>query len=575
MSARREARTSLPREIESEIAATIADWEAGGKVRRLWEGDPTLWTGADEARWLGWLGIVEDQLAHSERFAALARDVQEAGFTHVLLLGMGGSSLFPELLSLTFGPRDGFPELHVLDSTDPAQVKSAERKVDLASTLFIVSSKSGTTLEPNVFEQYFFERVSELVGAREAPQRFVAITDPGSKLEQIAERAGFRHVARGVESIGGRYSALSDFGMVPCAMMGVDVRELLDSAQRMAQGCGSGWPGADNPGLTLGATIGVCAKEGRDKLTLVTSPGIGALGAWLEQLLAESTGKQGQGVVPVDREPLGTPDAYGPDRLFVYLRLASAPDPGQERAIEAIERAAHPVVRIELDQLHDLGGEVFRWEFATAVAGAVLGINPFDQPDVEASKLITRELTGSYVQTGALPEDTPSASRGDLELFADERNASELAAAAGGDSFEELLAAHLARVGDGDYVALLAYVEMSAQHEQVLAEIRSAVRDRTGAATCVGFGPRFLHSTGQAYKGGPNSGVFLQITCDDAADVEVPGQKYSFGVVKAAQARGDLQVLVERERRALRIHIGEDVGAGLAAMRAAVEHALP
>jgi transaldolase / glucose-6-phosphate isomerase len=568
-------RASLPPEIESAIAATIEDWGASGKVRRLWARDPTLWTGADEARWLGWLGIVEDQLAHSERFAAIVRDVKEAGFTHVLLLGMGGSSLFPELLSLTFGKQDGFPELHVLDSTDAAQVKAAEHEVDLARTLFIVSSKSGTTLEPNVFEQYFFERVSEAVGAQEAPKRFAAITDAGSKLEQLAEEAGFRHLAHGVESIGGRYSALSDFGMVPGAVMGVDVHELLDRAERMANGCAACVPAADNPGLALGTTIGVCAKSGRDKLTLVTSPAIGDLGAWLEQLLAESTGKQGRGVIPVDRELLGAPDAYGEDRLFVYVRLASAPDPEQDRAVEAIERAGQPVVRIELDDLYDLGGEVFRWEFATAVAGAVLGINPFDQPDVEASKLITRELTDTYEQTGALPAQTPIASGGDLELFADERNASELAAAADGDTVEELLGAHLARVEDADYVALLAYVEMTAEHERVLAEIRRGIRDRTRAATCVGFGPRFLHSTGQAYKGGPNSGVFVQITCDDVADVQVPGRNYTFGVVKAAQARGDLQVLVERGRRALRIHIGDDVGAGLAAIRKAVERALP
>jgi transaldolase / glucose-6-phosphate isomerase len=568
------ARASLPAEIESDFAATIEDWGTSGKVRRLWARDQTLWTATDEAKWLGWLGIVEDQLAHSERFAAIVRDVKEAGFTHVLLLGMGGSSLFPELLSLTFGRQDGFPELHVLDSTDPAQVKAAERKVDLASTLFIVSSKSGTTLEPNLFEQYFFERVSQAVGSDEAPKRFTAITDPGSTLEQIAEKVGFRHVAHGVESIGGRYSALSNFGMVPGAVMGVDVDVLLDRAERMAHSCAACVPAADNPGLALGAMIAVCAKKGRDKLTLVTSPAIGDLGAWLEQLLAESTGKQGRGVIPVDREPLGAPDAYGHDRLFIYVRLTSVPNPGQDQAVDAIERAAHPVVRIELDDLYDLGGEVFRWEFATAVAGAVLGINPFDQPDVEASKVITRELTGSYEQAGALPEETPIASDGDLELFADQRSASQLAAAAGKNTVEELLGVHLAQIEDGDYVALLAYVEMTSEHEQVLAEIRRAVRDRTGAATCVGFGPRFLHSTGQAYKGGPNSGVFLQITCDDIADVQVPGQKYTFGVVKAAQARGDLQVLVERGRRALRIHIGEDVGAGLAAIRRAVDRAL-
>jgi transaldolase/glucose-6-phosphate isomerase len=573
---RAQQQASLPGEVESEVGATIAEWGASGKVRRLWSRDSSLWTGSGEGDWLGWLGVVEDQLAHSERFAAIVRDVKEAGFTHALLLGMGGSSLFPELLSLTFGKQPGFPELHVLDSTDPAQVKAAENKLDLASTLFIVSSKSGTTLEPNIFEQYFFQRVSEVVGSEEAAKHFMAITDPGSKLEQIADELGFRHVAQGVESIGGRYSALSDFGMVPGAVTGVDVHELLDRAEQMAQACASCVPAADNPGLALGATIGTCARSGRDKITLVTSPAVADLGAWLEQLLAESTGKQGRGVVPIDREPLGEPDAYGPDRLFIYVRLSSAADAAQDRAVEALEAAGHPVVRIELADLYDLGGEVFRWEFATAVAGAVLGINPFDQPDVEAAKVATRELTEAYEQTGALPKEEPIATGDGLELFADERNRSELAADADdGDSVDDLLRAHLARITEGDYLALLAFVEMTPAHEEVLTEVRRAIRDSTGAATCLGFGPRFLHSTGQAYKGGPESGVFLQITCDDASDLQVPGQKYSFGVVKAAQARGDFQVLAERGRRALRIHVGKDVGAGLAAIRSVVDKALP
>jgi transaldolase/glucose-6-phosphate isomerase len=566
---------SLPREIESEVSDTIDDWQSGGKVRRLWARDASLWTGADESEWLGWLGIAEDQLAHSERLERIARDVSEAGFEHALVLGMGGSSLCPEMLSLTFPSGKGYPRLRVLDSTDPAQVIACENGIDLARTIFIVSSKSGTTLEPNIFEQYFFERVSEAVGAEEAPKRFIAITDTGSKLEQLAEEAGFRHVVHGDKSIGGRYSALSDFGMVPGAVMGVDVRELLDRAERMAHSCAYCVPAVDNPGLLLGATIGVCANRGRDKLTLVTSPAIADLGAWLEQLLAESTGKQGKGVIPIDREPLGAPEVYGDDRLFLYLRLEPRPDPAQDAAVEAIERAGHPVVRIRIDDLYDIGGELFRWEFATAIAGSVIGINPFDQPDVEASKQATRELMAEYGKSGVLPAETPIAARDGLSLYADERNASELLAAAGGDSFDEILKAHLDRIEAGDYVALLAYIEMTPGHQETLTEARHAIRDRTRAATCVGFGPRFLHSTGQAYKGGPNSGVFLQITCDDAADLPVPGQKYSFGVVKAAQARSDFQVLAGRGRRALRIHMGEDVDAGLAAVREAIADALP
>ncbi len=567
-------RASLPPEIEAEVRDAIEDWRSGAKVRRLWSGDSTLWTGADESAWLGWLGVAEEQAAHSERLNRIARDIAEAGFEHVLLLGMGGSSLCPEMLSRSFPRAEGHPSLRILDSTDPAQVRAREGEIDLARTVFIVSSKSGTTLEPNIFERYFFERVQETVGADEAPKRFMAITDPGSKLEQLAEEKGFRHVAHGLESIGGRYSALSDFGMLPGAVMGIDVQLLLDRAERMAHSCASCVPAPDNPGVVLGSIIGVCARRGRDKLTLVASPAIADLGAWLEQLLAESTGKDGRGVIPIDREPLGSPDVYDDDRLFVYIRLESSPDEAQDAAVDALEAAGHPVVRIRLGDLYDIGGELFRWEFATAVAGSLIGINPFDQPDVEASKIVTRKLTGEYEQRGKLPDEKPIAHFDGLALFADERNASELSSAGGGDTLEQMLKAHLGRIGRGDYAALLAYLEMTPGHERELAEIRRTIRDRTRAATCVGFGPRFLHSTGQAYKGGPNSGVFLQITGDDARDLPVPGRKYTFGVVKAAEARGDLQVLGERRRRALRIHIGGDVDTGLAAIRRAVERAL-
>jgi transaldolase/glucose-6-phosphate isomerase len=567
-------RAGLPPEIETEVRDTIDDWQSGGKVRRLWSGDSALWTGADESDWLGWLHVAEDQLAHAERLDRIARDVARAGFEHVLLLGMGGSSLCPELLSLTFPRGEGHPQLRILDSTDPAQVSARERELDLARTVFIVSSKSGTTLEPDIFEQYFFERMRDTVGADEAPRRFIAITDPGSKLEQLADDQGFRQVALGLASIGGRYSALSDFGMLPGAVMGLDVQALLDRAERMAHSCSHCVPAADNPGLVLGAIIGVCARRGRDKLTLVASPAISDLGAWLEQLLAESTGKDGRGVIPIDREPLGSPEVYGDDRLFVYVRLGSSPDEAQDATVDALEDAGHPVVRIGIDDLYDIGGELFRWEFATAVAGSVIGINPFDQPDVEASKVVTRELTAGYEQRGRLADEEPIATFDGVSLYADARNASELSSAAHEGTLEGILKAHLGRIGRGDYAALLAYIEMTPGHEHALTEIRRTIRDRTRAATCVGFGPRFLHSTGQAYKGGPNSGVFLQLTCDDARDLPVPGRKYTFGVVKAAQARGDFQVLAERGRRALRIHIGEDVDAGLAAIRGAVEQAV-
>jgi len=543
----------LPADLEARVRATLAEWAEGATVRRLWARDATLWTGRDEASWLGWLDIAGAQLARTDDLRRVAEDARAGGFTHALLLGMGGSSLAPEVLKETFGRIDGSPELYVLDSTDPAQVRAFERQVDLARTLFIVSSKSGTTLEPNVFMRHFFEQARRVVGAEAAGDRFVAITDPGSALERVARAERFRHVFSGVPEIGGRYSALSDFGMVPAAIMGLDVALLLGRADEMARACASSVAAADNPGAVLGTILGVAARHGRDKVTLVASPGIRGLGAWLEQLLAESTGKEGRGIVPVDREPLGTPEVYGADRLFVYLRLAAAPDAAQDGRIAALEGAGHPVVRITLRDAHDLGAEFFRWEFATAVAGAVLGINAFDQPDVEASKLATRALTEEYERTGGLPPESPLRVE-DADLAA-------------------RLATHFRAITPGDYVAVLAYLEMNGAHEAELQAARRTLRDRYRVATCLGFGPRFLHSTGQAYKGGPNTGVFLQITCDDAADVPVPGQRYTFGVVKAAQARGDLEVLLARGRRALRVHLGADVRVGLARLRSAVERA--
>ncbi|HUA19598.1 MAG TPA: bifunctional transaldolase/phosoglucose isomerase [Bryobacteraceae bacterium] len=565
---------SLPENIGAQLAEAIDDWKMAGKVRRLWARDAKLWTGTDESNWLGWLGITEDQLAHKQHLESLAKDIQAAGFKHVLLLGMGGSSLCPEVLKMTFGKIDGFPEIFVLDSTDPAQVKAFENKVDLANTVFIVSSKSGTTLEPNIFKQYFFERVQQTLGAGSAGSRFIAVTDPGSKFEQVAQADGFRHIFHGVASIGGRYSALSNFGMVPAASMGMDVLRFLDRADVMAVACSSCLPVDKNPGALLGLILGVAARNGRDKVTLVTSPGIWDFGAWLEQLLAESTGKEGHGLIPVDREPLGPPEVYGHDRVFAYIRLDQGADPGQDQALDALAKAGHPVVRIALSDIYNLGQEMFRWEIATAVAGSVMGINAFNQPDVEASKIATRKLTTEYEKTGSLPAESPILSDQGVDLFTDENNAAALASAAGGDrTLAGYLRAHLNRLNAGDYFALLGYIEMDAAHQQALQAMRTAVRDKKRVATCLGFGPRFLHSTGQAYKGGPNSGVFLQVTCSDQADLAVPGQKYTFGIVKAAQARGDFQVLAERGRRALRVHL-RDVEAGLATLRTAIAKAL-
>lgn len=566
---------TLPESAAAAVKRSLQEWQANGKVRRLWARDAPLWTGTDEGNWLGWLGITEDQLAHIGHLTAIAEEVKRAGFRHALLLGMGGSSLCPEVLKMTFGKIPGFPELTVLDSTDPAQIRALESRVDLAKTLFIVSSKSGSTLEPNIFKQYFFERVTQVVGAGEAGKRFIAITDPGSKMQQVAERDRFRHVFFGVPSIGGRYSALSDFGMVPAAVMGLDVRRFLDRADEMVHSCASCVPPEDNPGVVLGTILGVLARHGRDKATLITSPRIWDLGAWLEQLLAESTGKEGKGLIPVDREQVGPPEVYGSDRVFVYVRLESAPDPKQDAAVGDLERAGHPVVRIAVADPYDLGREFFRWEIATAVAGSILGINAFNQPDVEASKVATRKLTAEYEKTGSLPPEAPIFEGNGITLFTDDKNASALTNAVGSNrSLAGYLRAHLNRIQAGDYVALLAYIEMNDAHESELQKIRHAIRDRKRVATCLGFGPRFLHSTGQAYKGGPNTGAFLQITCDDANDLPVPGQKYTFGVVKAAQARGDFQVLAERDRRALRVHLATDVQSGLRSVNAAVRQAL-
>jgi transaldolase / glucose-6-phosphate isomerase len=568
-------KTSLPQSLAATVAAAIADWQSGGKIKRLWDRDASLWTGDDESKWLGWLDIVEEQIAENDRLQKIAKEVQTRGFEHVLLLGMGGSSLCPEVLRMTFGHVPRFPMLHVLDSTDPAQIKAFEHQIDIAKTLFIVSSKSGSTLEPNIFEQYFFERARQTVGAGKAGSQFIAITDPGSKMQQVAENDHFLHVLFGRPSIGGRYSALSNFGMVPGAVIGLDTRKFLSRAREMVRACGASVGVEENPGAALGVILGAAAKTGRDKVTIITSPGISDLGAWLEQLLAESTGKIGKGIIPVDREHLGPPEVYGNDRVFAYVKLETGADADQEAKIAALERAGHPVVRISMPDIYDLGAEFFRWEIATAVAGSIIGINAFNQPDVEASKVATRNLTAEYEKTGSLPAEKPVLEDAGIKLFTDARDASELAKAAGSDqSLTGYLKAHLARIQTGDYFAVLAYIQMNAEHEQSLQTLRHAVRDKKHVATCLGFGPRFLHSTGQAYKGGPNTGVFLQITRDDAVELPVPGQKYTFGVVKAAQARGDFQVLAERGRRALRVHLGKDLKAGLATLHAAIPKAV-
>jgi transaldolase/glucose-6-phosphate isomerase len=563
---------TLPEPLAGAVETSLDEWKKNNKVERLWQRDASLWTGADESNWLGWLGITEEQIANIAALEQIAEDVKLSGYAFALLLGMGGSSLCPEVLAMTFGKIQGAPELHVLDSTDPAQIKAIEEKVDLASTICIVSSKSGSTLEPNIYKQYFFARVAAEVGEAEAGKRFIAITDPGSKMQQVAERDKFRKIFMGVPSIGGRYSALSNFGLVPAAVMGIDMSKFLGQTAEMVRACGADTTADANPGVILGTVLGCAAKFGRDKLTIITSPGIFALGAWLEQLIAESTGKLGKGIIPVDREFLAGHEAYGTDRLFAYLRLESAQDARLDAQVAALEKSGQPVVRISLPDIYNLGQEFFRWEIATAVAGAIIGINAFNQPDVEASKIETKKLTSEYEASGHLPPETPFFEGQGLKLYADEKNAAVLKS---GSSLTDVVKAHLSRLAAGDYFAVLGYITMNERNERVLQGIRHWVRDSRKVATVLGFGPRFLHSTGQAYKGGPNSGVFLQITCDDAVDLPVPDQKYTFGIVKAAQARGDFAVLAERGRRALRVHLGKDVAADLEKLSAAIQQALP
>ena len=561
----------LPEKLESLVKASLDDWKKNDKVRRLWQRDASIWTGSDEGQWLGWLDITEKQLAQLDVFKKVAADVKKAKFKHALLLGMGGSSLCPEVLRMTFGKIKGFPALHVLDSTDPAQIKAIEARVDLKSTICIVSSKSGSTLEPNIYKQYFFEQIKKKVGAKEAGNRFIAITDPGSKMQQVAEADKFRHIFFGVPNIGGRYSALSNFGMIPAAVMGLDVAKFLKNTQEMVKACGAGVAADKNPGVLLGVILGTAAKEGLDKVTFISSPGISDLGAWLEQLIAESTGKQGKGIIPIDREKLAKPEAYGNDRVFAYLRLETKPDKKQDAAVAALEKDGLPVVRISVKNTYSLGQEFFRWEIATAVAGAIIGINAFNQPDVEASKIETRKLTSEYESTGKLPPEGPFFEAEGLKFYADPKNVAALRGAA---TLRDLMKMHLDRINAGDYFGVLGYITMNEANEGALQVIRHNVRDAKKVATVLGFGPRFLHSTGQAYKGGPDTGVFLQITCDDKIDFPVPGQKYTFGVVKAAQARGDFAVLAERGRRALRVHIGKNVKADLAKLAKAIQKVL-
>lgn len=528
----------LPADLAENVRGRMAGMRRQDVVRRIWARDLTVWSGADEDRWLGWLTLPMQERSAVARVVQFAGEIKAGGVQDVVLLGMGGSSLAPEVIQSIVGRGDGYPKLHVLDSTDPGRILSIERAIDLRRALFLVASKSGSTLEVNILKQYFFNRAVEQLGAGEAGRRFVLTTDPGSKLHQIAKQEHFRAIFDGVPSVGGRYSALSNFGLVPAALIGVDVLAFLDGAEAMARRCASDGP--ENSAFELGALLGELALHGRDKPTLIAPAGLAAFGAWLEQLVAESLGKQGKGILPIEGETPGAPDVYGRDRVFVHLRFAGAPDTATDASVEQLERAGHPIIRIDWPDRYALGAEFYRWEFATAVAGAVLGVNPFDQPDVESTKVVTRRIAAEYERTGKLPSD---------ERVSDARSAGAV----------------LDQLREGDYFALLAFIEMNQAHLHVLDDIRGLVRDRGRVATTVGFGPRYLHSTGQGHKGGPNTGVFLLITCDDPEDLPVPGQKYSFGTIKLAQALGDLEVLTSRGRRVMHVHL-RDVETGLRAL---------
>jgi len=543
--------------LESAVRERLAALAAADFSERLWAADPTLWKADDDAHQkivadsLGWLSVFEGVRDEVHGLAEFVDELRAEGFCSAVLLGMGGSSLAPEVMHAILGTRPGYLDLHVLDSTDPAAVAAVEAAVDLESTLFVVASKSGGTTETACFHAYFYERLRENCGDH-AGHHFVAITDEGSSLEQEALDEGFRAIFVNPSDIGGRYSALSFFGMIPAALMGVDLERLLDGVRAMAVACGPDVPAEDNPALQLGAAIGELALRGRDKLTLVFEPPLAPLGAWVEQLVAESTGKEGTGILPVDLEQLGPAGAYGHDRVFAALRLTGAADAGTAGALDALRGAGHQVLEHEIAAVLDLGGEFLRWEIAVAAAGHVLGIDAFDQPNVQESKDVTKGLLSEYAASGELPAEPPAADGGRLVY------------PVGDEGLPAALRGFFAQAAAGDYVALQAYVAPGQAVWDQLQAVRLQLRDGLRVATTLGYGPRYLHSTGQFHKGGPDTGLFLQLLGHDPDDVAIPGQPYSFSVLKRAQARGDLSALRAHGCRALRVCLGDDVPAGLA-----------
>lgn len=542
---------------------------------RLWEKDASLWKSDPQAQKiiknrLGWLtvaSIMQDRLSDTVEFA---KEVVAAGYKSVVLLGMGGSSLAPEVINRVFGQAPGYPRFYMLDSTDPGTIEAIDRRINPADTLFLVSTKSGTTTETLSYYRYYRQKVDAAKGPK-AGENFVAITDPGSPLETIAGDEGFRRAFLNMPDIGGRYSALSYFGIVPAALMGIDVEKLLDNAETMAEACAPCVNPEDNPGVWLGTVMGQAYKAGRDKMTITTSPDLDSFGLWAEQLLAESTGKEGKGLIPVTGEPLGRPSAYGRDRLFIYLRLDSSTDEAQEHALDKLQATGQPVVRLRMKDKYDLGAEFFRWEMAVAVAGASMGIDAFDEPNVQESKDNTKRLLQVYEQEGNLPRVSPILREGNLELYGDEES---LARAGSEGTLASALKAFFGTVKPGDYVAFMAYMPSMGEHEELFQDARVAVRNSLKVATTFGYGPRFLHSTGQLHKGGPNKGVFIQVVADPKRDLPIPGQPFSFGTLERAQYMGDMQSLQKHGRRAIRLHIKGDHAQGVEHLREAVKAAV-
>ncbi len=557
---------------ERHLERGLAALESEDFVARLWRKDPRLWKDDLKSQAvivdaLGWLQVANLMAERVPELASFAAEVREAGFEHVVHMGMGGSSLTPLVFERLAFERSlsptgkGLP-LTVLDSTDPGTILRIARSVPLEKTLFIVASKSGTTAEPLAFGDYFYARLRELKGER-AGENFVSITDEGTPLVKLSHERGYRKVFVNFSDIGGRYSALSYFGMLPAALMGFDVGEILARALRMAHACAPSVPAAQNPGVRLGALMGELARDGRNKVTLLAAPEVAPLGMWLEQLIAESTGKESAGLLPVAGEDAGDPSVYGNDRLFVHIRVRGK-RAASTAMLSALRQAGHPLVTIEMEEVLDVAQEFLRWEIATATAGALLGINAFDQPNVQESKDNTNRLLGVVKEKGSLPEAHPALTDGPLSLYTERPGATVV----------ETLAAFLGTAQPGDYVAIMAYVTEGDAVDEALQRLRLTLRDRLKLATTVGYGPRFLHSTGQFHKGGPNTGLFLQLTADDAEDLVVPDRPYSFGVLKQAQAQGDLDALRSHGRRAIRIHLGEDIVAGLEALRTAISKGL-